>query len=473
MVRPKANGREAAGGFQSVESVASGQAPLMRVSAPGPASKQFLERLTRVVYGGLEFDDTPLVLRRKWGSTLEDLDGNLYIDMVTGWGSTNVGACHPEVVEAAITSLRDFGVECTVYLASEPVLGLAEKLVAITPSSLRRVAYEISGTESVESAIKFMRAATRRPFVLTFIGQYHGESYGARAVGSLASRGSRNMRHLMGGYVHVPFPHPYRCPFHREARTCDGVCVVDYIREFVLQHLVAPDEIAGVMIEPIAGEAGVLIPPDPFWPALLELCAEHGWLLCADEVQTGFGRTGRMFATEHWGLEPDLMCLAKGLSGGVMPIGATLGSVAAMPDDVVTGGTFPWQPAACAAALRGIEIIERDGLLGQAAHLERLAVETLGRLPDQFELVGDVRIKGLYIAVEFVFDRETKARAIDVARDVHLACIRRGLVNIYDSGKWFVRWQPALNMPESMFLRAVEILEESIAEVVKQKRVKP
>jgi 4-aminobutyrate aminotransferase-like enzyme len=442
------------------------EAPRVATAPPGPRSADVLERSRALLWDGLVHASMPFVLARKRGSVLEDLDGNSYIDMVTGWGSTNVGACHPEVVEPTVAAIRDFGVEISDYICSEPVVALAEKLVAISPASLTRVVPEISGTESVETAIKFMRARTGRPLILTFLGQYHGESLAALAVGSQEPEGSRGVRETVGGFIHVPYPHPYRCPFHADPTACDGRCVIDYIREQVLRYLTPADRIAGVMIEPIAGEAGVLIPPDPFWSALVELCREHGWLLCADEVQTGFGRTGPMFAVEHWGVKPDLMCLAKGLSGGVMPIGATLGSEEVMGDlHVYAGGTFAWTPPACVAALKGIEVIEREGLLERAVRLEQVAREVLGSLTSRYELVGDVRIKGLYIAVEFVLDRETKEPAVDVARRVHAACVRRGLANIYDDGMWLVRWQPALTMPEEMLRRAGEILEEAIVEV--------
>ena len=441
-------------------------APSIVTPPPGPRSAQVLERARFRLWGDLSYDTMPFALARKYGSVLEDVDGNRYIDMVTGWGSTNVGACHPAVVEPTVEALRDYGVEITDYICSEPAVRLAEKLVEIAPGRLARVVPEVSGTESVETALKFMRTKTGRPLILTFLGQYHGESQAALAVGSQEPGGSRFARELAGGYVHVPYPHPYRSPFCRDGERCDGLCVIDYIRDQVLRYLTTPDRIAGVMIEPIAGEAGVLVPPDPFWDGLVELCREHGWLLCADEVQTAFGRTGTMFAVEHWGIEPDLMCLAKGLSGGVMPIGATLGTEEVMGDlEAYAGGTFAWTPPACVAALRGIEVIEQEGLLGRVARLEQIAREGLEPLRERHELVGDVRIKGLYIALDLVEDRERKTPAVEAARAVHAACLRRGLANLYDDGMWLIRWQPALTIPEEMLARACEILDEALTEV--------
>ncbi|MEX0834287.1 MAG: aminotransferase class III-fold pyridoxal phosphate-dependent enzyme [Actinomycetota bacterium] len=444
---------------------ASGDVPRLVAAPPGPESRALHERQEKVAWSGA-LDTMPIGVKRKHNATIEDVDGNLLIDMLTGWGATNVGATHPEVMAAAIDALRDYGQEIPDYISAPLVVELAEKLVGIAPDPLARVTFEISGTEAVESAMKFMRAKTERPFILTFLGQYHGESYGAQAVGSQASGYSRFMRELNNGYVHVPYPNPYRCPFHAAPADCDGVCVIDYLREQVLPYLVAADRVAGVMIEPIAGEAGVWIPPDPFWPALMELCDENGWLWCADEAQTLFGRCGPMFATELWDLHPDLMVLAKALSGGVLPIAACLGSEDVMGDsEVYAGGTYSWFPPSCAAALKGIEVLERDDMLEKGRRLERIALERLVPLAEKYEIVGEARVKGLYIGIEFVKDKESKEKAIEEARAVHFNCLERGIVDIYDRGMNVVRWQPALTMPEDMLMKACDILEESIAAV--------
>ncbi len=310
-----------------------------------------------------------------------------------------------------------------------------------------------------------MREATGRPFVIAFFGQYHGESYTGQALSAQRSDFSPRMRHLTPGYLHVPFPYPYRCPFHRSGGTCDGTCVTDYIEHDLTFHLVSPDEIAGVLIEPILGEGGVLVPPDPFWEALSDLCRRRGWLLCLDEVETGFGRTGRMFAAEHWGVEPDLMCLAKGLSGGGMPIGAVLMSdaVAEAGQAVNTGGTWAGQPAACLGALAALDVFERDDVLAHVAHLEALAERHLGPLRE-LDTVGEVRIKGLYIAIDMVSDPETRQRAPHLARAIHDLMLRRGVVGIED-GVTHYRLLPALNMDSSLFEWSMRTLASVVREV--------
>jgi 4-aminobutyrate aminotransferase-like enzyme len=224
--------------------------------------------------------------------------------------------------------------------------------------------------------------------------------------------------------------------------------------------------VAGVVIEPIIGSGGVQIPPDGFWPALVELCREHGWLLCADEVKSGMGRTGTMFAVEHWGVEPDLMCLGKGIGGGVMPLGAVLGSERAMGgyDDVPTGSTWAWLPAACAAALATLDVFEQEPVLENVRALDARARETLGKLPERYAVVGDVRIKGCYMAVEFVADRETKQRAPELQEAVAEECLRRGL--LADSSTATYNLQPSLVMPVAALDRAVAILDEAIETVL-------
>ncbi len=433
---------------------------------PGPKSLDILARASKLAHRRLgPQQSVPFVLDRKDGWFLYDVDGNSFVDMVTGWGSTVLGANHPEVAEAVLAGLRRYSLENTDYVYAEPLLTLAERLIGLAPASLSRVAYEVSGTEAVETAVKLMREATGRPFVIAFFGQYHGESYTGQALSAQRSDFSPRMRHLTPGYLHVPFPHPFRCPFHRETATCDGTCVVDYIEHHLTFHLVSPDEIAGVLLEPILGEGGVLVPPDPFWDALTDLCRRNGWLLCLDEVETGFGRTGQMFAAEHWGVEPDLMCLAKGLSGGGLPLGAVLMSdaVAEAAQAVNTGGTWAGQPAACLGALAALDVFERDDVLGNVRRLETIAERCLGPLGD-LEAVGEVRIKGLYIAIDMVTDPITKTRAPHLARAIHDRMVQRGIVGIED-GVSHYRVLPALNMDPELFEWSMHTLADTVREV--------
>lgn len=436
--------------------------PDIRVVPPGPRSRAMLERLSKVAYPGHPYDSNPFVAARKSGDVIEDVDGNLFLDMASGWGSTPLGSCPPTVMEAAIDAMVRFGVEDSHHLASTPMLPLAEKLIEIAPKGLTRVDIALSGTEAVEIAMKLMRHATGRPLILGFFGQYHGESPGVAALGAELAEIGRGIREITPGFVHAPYPNAYRNPFSPPRSGGTGDATVDYIRDYLLFHCVDPTDVAGVVIEPIVGEGGVLIPPDAFWPALVDLCREYGWLICADEVESGFGRTGTMFAVEHWDIHPDLMCLGKAFSGGALPISAVLGTEEIMGtfSDVETGSTWSWLPAACAGALAGIEVFEREAVLDNVLRLEAVAREVLEPLVERFEVVGDVRIKGTYIAVEFVKDKATKERHPEFQSAVEQGCVRRGLVVITHNAS--LRVLPSLTMDPELFRIGMGIIVESI-----------
>jgi 4-aminobutyrate aminotransferase-like enzyme len=443
----------------------SERVPRIVTTPPGLRTTEILERLRPILYPGLAHDLGPFVIRRKSGWEIEDVDGNVYLDMLSAMASVPLGSARPDVTRAAVEVLERYGNEDAHYLAHEYVLPLAEALLRIAPDGLTRVDIALNGTEAVETAVRFMRRATGRPIVIGFMGGYHGEAGTAGAVGAEASDLSFGYRALMPGFVHVPYPNAYRTPFTaRPGGTGDGT--VDYIRDHLIFHAVDPREVAGVLIEPVMGSGGCVAPPDAFWPALVDLCREHEWLLCVDEVKTGFGRTGSMFAVDRWGVEPDLMCLGKAMGGGVMPIGAVLGTERAMGsfDDVSTGSTWSWLPAACAAAIATIELFEREPILEGVRGLEEAARTSLLPLQERYEPIGDVRVVGCFIAIEFVKDRTTKERDPELMQRVAEACIRRGLLG--DASTTSFNLQPSLVMPPELMQRAAEIVDEAIAEAI-------
>jgi 4-aminobutyrate aminotransferase-like enzyme len=309
-----------------------------------------------------------------------------------------------------------------------------------------------------------MRRTTGRPIVIGFMGGYHGEAGTAGAIGAESSDLSFGYRALMPGFEHVPYPNPYRTPFvARAGGTGDGT--IDYLRDHVLHHAVDPREVAGFVIEPVMGSGGCVAPPDGFWSALGDLCREFDFLLCADEVKTGFGRTGHMFAVERWGVEPDLMALGKSMGGGVMPIGAVLGTERSMDfDDVSTGSTWSWLPAACAAALETLDVFEREPVLENVRVLEAAGLQALEGLMDRYPAIGDVRAVGCFLAVEFVKDRVTKERDLELQERVAWGCLRRGL--LVDPSTTSLNLQPSLTMPVEVMDTAMAILDEAIAEAV-------
>jgi 4-aminobutyrate aminotransferase-like enzyme len=441
------------------------EAPVIRVEPPGPRSAEILERIGRRAYPGLADGLTPFALASKRAWTVTDADENVYLDLASASASVPLGAGREDILAPAIDALRRFGNEDSHALASELTAELGERLLAIAPPSVSRFDIALNGTEAVEIAVKMMRRATGRPVVIAFHGSYHGESTTTAALGAEHSEISRGLRGLVPGFVHVPYPNPYRSPFAEPRPGGSGDATVDYLRDHVLFHAVDPSEVAGVVIEPVLGSGGCIAPPDSFWAALTALCAEHEWLLCADEVKTGMGRAGSLLAVERWDVEPDLICLGKALGGGAMPIGAVLGSERAMGgfDDVPTGSTWSWLPAACAAALATLELYEREPVLEHVRELERVASERLAALGDRFEQIGEVRAVGCFLAIEFVSDRRTKDRATELQHAVAAEACRRGV--IADSSTTSLNLQPSLVMPAAALERALEIVGEAIEAV--------
>jgi len=270
------------------------------------------------------------------------------------------------------------------------------------------------------------------------------------------------------GFVHVPYPNPYRTPFGAPREGGTGDATVDYLNDFLLFHAVDPGDVAGVIIEPVLGSGGVVLPPPSFFPALSRLCDEHGWLLCADEVKTGCGRTGTFLAVERLGVDPDLICMGKALGGGVMPIGALLGSERALGafDDLSTGSTWAWLPASCAAALAMLEEITAPGVLDHVRAIEERSRKVFGRLADGVEAVGDVRCVGALTAIEFVTDRGTKHRDADLQDRVAREMFARGLVA--DSSTTSLNVQPSLITPLAVIDQAADIVADSIRAALAQ-----
>ena len=438
--------------------------PHIATPPPGPRTREILERQKQVLYRGLAEEVGPFVIRRKSGYEIEDIDGNVYLDCVSAMASVPVGSARADITDAAIEALRRYGNEDAHYYSHEFMLPLAERLLAVAPGALSRVDIALNGTEAVETAIRFMRRATGRSIVIGFMGGYHGETGTAGAVGAETSDLSFGYRALLPGFEHVPYPNPYRTPFvARAGGTGDGT--VDYIRDHLLFHAIDPREVAGFMIEPVMGSGGCVAPPDAFWPALLDLCREFDFLLAVDEVKTGFGRTGHMFAVERWGVEPDLMALGKSMGGGVMPIGAVLGTEASMDfADVSTGSTWSWLPAACAAALATLDVFDREPVLENVRGLETAGIEGLRELMAKYPVIGDVRAVGCFMAVEFVKDHVTKDRDLELQARVANGCVQRGL--LLDPSTTSLNIQPSLMMPVDVMGTVLDILDEAIGEAV-------
>jgi 4-aminobutyrate aminotransferase-like enzyme len=440
--------------------------PLVRTPLPGPESRRWMERERRVLAHGAygEWEKRAFIARRVRNALIEDVDGNQLIDFGAGWGTNNVGNCHPEVVAAVTAALQEQGVACWTSAGnSYQRVELAERLLATCPKRVDRVVFLTTGTEADEAALRIMRRASGRPIVLTFYGQYFGLSYSGQASGTLEAGMRADVMPLVGGYVYAPYPNPYRSPLVSRRGGGVGRATIEYIEDVLLAHEVPAGLVAGVIVEPVIGEGGILVPPDDFLPGLRELCDRHGWYLCIDEVLSGFGRCGKLWAFEHWNVEPDLIVIGKGLSGGVMPIAA----VAARGDitekaDAYVASTYSGHPAACAAGVTTLEILGRPGFLDNVNELGAYALERLEGMKQRYAAIGDVRGKGLWLAVEFVKDRETREKDFARAAAVAELCLRNGLYPIHDSIAWFVRIQPPLTIERALLEQGLDILEDAI-----------
>jgi len=444
--------------------------PDIVVRPPGPRTHAMRARERAVLYRGTGEHLAPLVMARKSGLVVEDIDGNLLLDMASASASVPLGACHPRLVEQAVAALRRYGNEDSHMLTTELVAPLAERLVALAPRTCTRVDFALNGTEAVEIAVRLMRRATGRPMILGFLGGYHGETTATASLGAEIAELSRGVRPVAPGFGHVPYPNPYRSPFAAPRPGGTGDATVDYLRDYILFHAIDPADVAGVVIEPVLGSGGVVMPPPTFFPALAELCAEHDWLLCADEVKTGCGRCGTFLAVERIGVEPDLICLGKGLSGGVAPIGAVLGSerVLGSFDDVSTGSTWAWLPAGCAAALATLDELTRPGVLDHVMAIEERSRAAFGALADRFGAVGDVRSVGALTAVELVRDRASKERDIGLQEAVAREVLARGLIT--DSSTTSLNIQPSLVTPLEVIDQAADIVAGAIEAVLARGR---
>jgi 4-aminobutyrate aminotransferase-like enzyme len=442
--------------------------PRVRTPLPGPRSAELLKRFDARYVGSHDHADVPFVMASERGWIIEDVDGNTFADHVAAWGSTPLRGTD-RVMEAVIEAERRIGMQNTAYTISEPVVQLLDRLIEIAPAGIDRVAYSLSGTLAVEGGIKLAREATGRPMILAFLGQYHGEStYLTAGTSTDLAEVTTQHAHFVPGLVFIPYPNAYRSPFRRGAGPFDDTATLDYLEDWVLVHQVEPEQIAGVLIEPVLGEGGIVVPSQRFWDRLHAMCSKWGWKLILDEVQTCMGRCGTMFAAERYGIRPDLVLLGKGFSGGGQPIGAILGTEEVMRSSTLQlGGTFAWTPPSVVGALESIEAIIETGALDNVMELERIALETLSELVEHVEQVGDVRASGAYTGVEFVQDKGSIRPAPAFHRAVHQAALRRGVLGLTQWGKWVYRLEPPLDMPPELFRWSCEQIVDAVIEVAK------
>lgn len=436
--------------------------PSINTDLPGPRAKALIERDARVVSPSYT-RGYPLVIERGFGSMVEDVDGNVFLDCAAGIAVNSTGHSHPDVVRAIQEQIGKFLHMSGTDFYYEPQVRLAEELVAVTPvEGGARAFFSNSGAEAIEAALKLARYATKRPNVIAFLGGFHGRTMGALSVTGSKTVQRRGFGPFVPGAFHAPYADCYRCPMKLQPETCAAECL-DFIEHQLFLHLVSPDEVAAVIVEPIQGEGGYVVGPDVFMRRLRELTREHGILLIADEVQSGMGRTGAMFAIEHTGVKPDAVAMAKGIASG-LPLGVTVARADLMTWPPGThASTFGGNPVSCVAALATLKLM-RDHLMANAADVGAHLMAGLTALMDRHPLIGDVRGRGLMVGVELVRDRATKERATTERDAVVNAAFKRGLL-ILGAGKNAIRFCPPLVLTRAQADTAVQILDESLREV--------
>lgn len=438
------------------------------LNLPGPKARAYIKRDQAVISPSYP-RGYAFVMDHGQGTRVWDVDGNSFLDFAAGIAVVATGHSHPKVVRAIQEQAEKF-----IHISSDfyhpKWIELAEKLNEIAPFLDNAVSFMTnSGTESVEAAIKLARHYTKRSQFIGFLGAFHGRTMGSVTFTASKPSYHRGFYPLLNGVVHVPFPDPYRPVLHMRHGEDYGQTVVRYIEEEIFGHLLPPEDVAGVLVEPIQGEGGYIVPPPGFFPALRELCDRYNMLLIVDEVQSGVGRTGKWWAIEHFDVEPDIVCIAKGIASG-MPLGVMMAREHLMTWPKGShGNTFGGNPLACAAALATLELIEEE-YLENAASVGQYTLDILKEIMMRHPSIGQVRGKGLMIGVEFVKDRQTKEYAEQLRDQIVEAAFQRGLL-LLGCGKSTIRIAPPLSVSKKEVDEAMEIFEESITVVERESQI--
>ncbi len=446
----------------------------MSISIPGPESLEILKKGPRLFKDGGRYEEAaadaakrglkppPQMINAKGeGAYVIDADGNRIIDFHAGWASNPLGNANPEIIEAVQGAMKQYGFIYEHSLRYD----LAEVLTDISPGKkFTRTNFEISGTEAAEAAVTYAITAAGRPLIITFEDQFHGDSIATRLLGS--NRGAHRrlgFEAWRGGVITVPWPHSYNIPAGMSFEQYTDY-VLWYIDSFVCRKIADPETIAGILAEPLLSEGGNWIPHPKFMPGLRKLCDKYGWLFISDEVLAGMGRSGKWWAIEYDDVQPDLIVIGKHLTGGIEPIAAVIGTEEVLAaNDGHSGSTFAGTPAGCAAGLKTIEIMKRDGLVERAAVLGEKYLERMKKWESEFRIIGQVRGRGLLLGAT-VINPETGQPSVDLARAVHNEALSRGSWIIWDSEPQ-IRFYPALNMDEEILEKGLTLAEDAIREI--------
>jgi len=442
--------------------------PKVVTDLPGPEGKRIIAEDEE--YLATTTKAIPAVVKEAKGIVFEDVDGNKFFDFASGIGVINTGHCHPTIVNA----IREQA-EKVIHFAGTDFyydiqVRLAKRLTEITPGSFeKKVYYGNSGAEAVEAAVKLARWSTKRKFILAFMGAFHGRTMGALGLTASKIIHKQNFFPWMPGVVHAPYPNPYRNVFgidgYDEPEELVGR-VMGYIEE-MFKRYVPPDEVTAIFVESLQGEGGYIVPPPTFLKELRKLADEYGIILVDDEIQSGFGRTGKMFAIEHFGVEPDILTMAKAMASGI-PIGAAV--LNTKYDFGVKGAhstTFGGNLVACAASLATIDVIEKENLVENAAKQGEIMNKRLKEMEERYEIVGDARGLGLMQATEIVKNKDSKEIAPKIRDEIVDRALKKGLL-LLSCGDSSIRYIPPLVITSEQVETGMDILEEAIKEASRE-----
>ncbi|MFW6109217.1 MAG: acetyl ornithine aminotransferase family protein [archaeon] len=440
--------------------------PKIKVTPPGPKAKKIVERDEAIISPSFG-RAYPLVVESAQGNIVKDVDGNEFIDMNAGLAVCSVGHGHPKLKEAIKKQVDKFIHYSYTDFFYEDYVDLGEDLSKILPmKGQKKVFYGNSGAESIEAAMKVSRYHSGRQGYLAYIGSFHGRTMGAVTLTASKPYQRAKFSPLIPGAEHIFYPYCYRCPFNLECPSCGYACV-DYIDDHIFHKYLPPDEVAMLIAEPIQGEGGYVVPPEGYFTKLKKLLDEYGILFAVDEVQSGVGRTGKWWAIEHWDVEPDILCTAKGIAAG-LPLGV-MASKAEIQDwkPGSHASTFGGNPVSCAAASAVLDIIKTENLLDNATELGNHIKKRLNEMKEEHPMIGDVRGKGLMVGVEIVKDKDTKEVAPKETSEIMMECFRNGLA-IVNCGVNVIRWMPPLTITKDLIEPSLEIFEKALTKIETQ-----
>jgi 4-aminobutyrate aminotransferase len=448
-----------------MRSITKTQLPEIKTALPGPKAIEILNRDAKYISPSYT-RSYPLVVERGYGAILEDVDGNTFLDFNAGVAVAALGYAHPEIAEVIAKQAREFvHISGTDYYYPHQT-ALAEKLVQVTPGTFaKKVHYGNSGAEAMEGALKAVIYATGRNKFIAFRGAFHGRTFGTLSLTASRAAQRRGFGPQALDVTHVPYANPIRFPLTRNEGESVGQRVARYIEQTIFKTTVAPEDCAAIVVEPIQGEGGYVVPPADFLPELRRICDEHGIALIVDEVQSGMGRTGKLWAVEHFGVVPDVMCMAKAIGGG-LPLGVTLAREDLMRWHVgAHASTFGGNPVAIAAAMKTFEILE-NGVMKNAAEMGAYMMERLRELQEKHGVIAQVRGLGLMIGVEIAHDREATQPWTELRDKIVVECFNRGLV-IQGAGESAIRFSPPLIVNRQQVDFAVETFVSAVARSVR------